>query len=159
MSRVVRVALGLSLALASCAEPPSEFRQFAISPEFPTWRQEAIVEAAEAWFERVPEARIPIVIGDDNGLGAIVPAESCSGLHGSTELGGGRPLIRICPGLRAATYATALHEIGHALSRGDNGHLPNGNVMSLTTSYTQELTDADVEFVRAGMNGEPLTSR
>jgi hypothetical protein len=130
-------------------------RELAVSPEFTPEEQEIVIEAADEWFLAVPEARVPIVISEDRGNGAIEigSKKECrkKGRAGRTKIRPGKaPVVRICASkLNPELFrAAVLHELGHALARRGK-HLADGTVMSeRLEDASHGITEMDVEYVR-----------
>lgn len=132
-----------------------EMTEIAISPEFTPEQTEMFIGAAETWFKAVPEARVPLVISEDRGNGAVVigKPKRCvrKGESGYTNLLPGKaPVLHICLNTIWTDEhfrAVAMHELGHALARRTK-HLPSGHVMEKgIDDVPLAPTTADREYV------------
>lgn len=147
------LVFALAGATFSCAdEPRIELTEIAIADWLPEHQQAAVVDAAEAWFERLPARRVPVYVTDY--APNVVPGNWCEdGLVGETSVQFKRLRIEICPGMREPTKSVALHEIGHALA-GRPGHLRDGVMAPMVDNYSQEITMRDFEFVIGTLDAE-----
>lgn len=152
--------LALVLLLAICFGCSKRLEEVAISPDFEPEQQEAIVTAVEEWFSAIPEARVPVFIGESRGKGSIVVAsdpneEPCKDSPADTHLTTTEgPNIRLCLGkIRPEIFRlVVLHEMGHAI-RARDGHLPeDGYLMSTATPQSVEgISSKDILYVRRGL--------
>lgn len=143
-----KLACLLFVLVAGCNWQPVQ--ELAISPELTVDEQGIAIAAAEAWFEAVPEARVPVFIGEDRGRGAIVPSDDCEENWGSAHLNPRAPATaRVCSGMHTVAFRrVVLHELGHVLALSD-GHLPDGNIMATSVpNAAMHLTENDEAYVR-----------
>lgn len=146
-------ALAISSACAGCtSEPVAELR---IDSSLPLVWQEATIEGAEAWFEAVPEARVPILVVDQK---PNVTASRCGprSLGCRDWQGNDRGMIffevervqGLGRDMEDIEMRVARHEVGHWL--GIRGHLAPGNTMAPTIGGTSPaLTHEDIAKLRA----------
>jgi len=147
------VLIGLCAISAGCtSEPITELR---VDSNLPLVWQEATITGAEAWFEAVPEARVPILVVDEK---PNVTASRCGprSLGCRDWQGQDRGMIffevdrvRSLGGdIEDIEARVARHEVGHWL--GIRGHLAPGNTMAPTIGGTSPaLTQDDIAKLRA----------
>ena len=135
----------LVLMMTGCNQRMTEV---VIDPNMSLERQERVIEAAEDWFAYVPEARVPIRIGENVGTGFVTEIEVCPSpsVAGFTDISA---VVYLCKDRAHLDHKTIRHELGHALSgRGD--HL---NVDSVMHKYVEhqpnELMSVDEDYVRS----------
>jgi len=145
--------VGVCAITAGCtSEPVAELR---IDSSLPLVWQEATIEGAEAWFEAVPEARVPILVVDEK---PNVTASRCGprSLGCRDWRGNDRGMIffevdrveGMGRQIDDVEVRVARHEVGHWL--GIRGHLAPGNTMAPTIGGTSAaLTHEDIAKLRA----------
>lgn len=145
MLRMPSFVCMLLLLCSGCAyQPMTEIR---ISPNFSPEETAVILDATMTWFEKAPELRMPVYIGE----GGILKRDCSGGYLGSTlHFSTRQPEITICAVTTLQQlHAVTLHELGHAFAGEGSGHLDEGNIMS--PDYEEdvtELTAADIAYVR-----------
>jgi len=150
----IRSMLATVVALSSLgctSEPVAEMR---IDSSLPLVWQEATITVAEEWFTAVPEARLPILIVDEDanvtGAGCGPHSLGCRGWRGNDRGKIFYEVERVAGsngGVQDIELRVARHEVGHWL--GIRGHLEPGTSMAATIGDTShELTERDVDALR-----------
>jgi hypothetical protein len=156
------IAMIVLAAVAMGCAP--EMTEIAVSPDFTPEQTEMFIDAAETWFSAVPESRVPLVISEDRGSGAVKigKPKRCVRRNeaGETKLLQGKaPVIHICLNMiwtDEQFRAVAMHELGHALARRSK-HLSDGHVMNLEIiDAPTEPTESDRRYVASRYHGSPM---
>lgn len=149
------VLVGL-LGLGGCS--PEPMTEIAVSPGFSEVEREIIEQEAERWFERVPEMRVPVFVGQGDSGAVIIGSplylkEPCGQRFGMTALKPGKaPVVGICvrEDGNGDFRRTVRHELGHALGRSLD-HLPDGNTMAeFPSGMSEDITERDARYARDG---------
>lgn len=149
-------ALLACLCMLGCGAPGMS--EIVIDPRLDPAEQEAAITAAQEWFAAVPEATLPIRIGENRGTGYVTRGD-CDGkatwgaTRQSTERHG--TVIYFCPLFPLERVQAdpdlarrvITHELGHALT-GTDIHLSAGNIMATISVAGPGVSAVDAEFLR-----------
>ncbi len=148
MTKQIMGLVFLVLMMTGCNQRMTEV---VIDPNMSPERQERVIEAAEDWFAHVPEARIPIRIGQDAGTG-FVTEEHCdlpADHYGWNDQGAN--VIYLCKNITAFDSQVIRHELGHAMSIRSDHLNDTSAVMNNGECGVSAITEADANYLRQAM--------